>query len=604
MVDFLSADVVTEEVQGKNGQIPTASTSALAICGYSPRGPEGKAFIHSSFSEFAARFGSFSKKSLNAYAAFAYFANGGNRLMFVREMHADAVAAQGSLGVSGNYLVKASGRGVWAIGAKLVISGSKNFYNISTAQYSAFDVDVFVIDPNSGLLVLSESYEGLNLSDPTDPDYMTAVLNDASEDVIITDQLGGVPSELMPTAFSGSVLGTGDGATTSFTATIASQNLPLAAGACKILVGATVVATDDGLGNIIGVSGGPAVTGTINYTTGVVAVSITPAPAASASITMSGFKAPAASVSVTLAGGSDGSAVIASDVVAATLEPLQEGIYALDLIDEEMSICLPDYAGDPTTDLALLTYCEGRGDMVAILQPPKGSSPQSAVNYRRAQLASVSSYGAIYYPWLKMADPLNNNRPITVPPCAHVAGRYAYTDLKANVGKAPAGTDRGALQAIIGVERVLSKGDRDTVYQAQINPIRSDANVGVAIWGNKTLQIVGDFTDVNIRRLFIFLEKVQYVGLLDQVFEDVGPAEWGIIKTRLNSFLEQLFLGGVIGSGVSDKSQAFKVVVDASNNPPSVQQQKQIVIDEFIKPDLASEVIHLRLQRVFDASQV
>jgi phage tail sheath protein FI len=193
-----------------------------------------------------------------------------------------------------------------------------------------------------------------------------------------------------------------------------------------------------------------------------------------------------------------------------------------------------------------------------------------------------------------------------MPPSGHVAGRYAFNDLNANVGKAPAGVNRGQITGFFsGVERSLSdKGDRDIVYQAQINPIRSDSEVGNAIWGNKTLQIVGDFTDVNIRRLFIYLRKTQEAGLLDIVFEDVGPVTFGIIKQRLDTFLEGLFLNNVIGSGVADKSQAFKVICDLTNNPEPIQDAKMIIADEYIKPNLAAEVILLRIQRIFDASQI
>ena len=68
MAEFLSPDVFDDEVQGKNGQIAADSTSTFALAGYSPRGPEGKAFIHNSFKEFTDRFGGFSSKSLNCYA--------------------------------------------------------------------------------------------------------------------------------------------------------------------------------------------------------------------------------------------------------------------------------------------------------------------------------------------------------------------------------------------------------------------------------------------------------------------------------------------------------------------------------------------------------
>ncbi len=601
MPEFLSPDVVVEEVQGKNGQIPTPSTSTFAIVGYSPRGPEGKPFLHGSFLEFSQRFGSFSSKSMNAYAAAAFFLNGGSRLVFVREMHSDATYATGAF--PGTWDVKASGRGEWGNGAEITLSGNPNFYTRATATYSRFDVTVEVINASTGLLEVAEVHEAVELSDEEDPDYILKILEANSENVIFTAVSGGVPAELQPVPHTGLVLGTGNGSQTTFTAVYGAE-APVGEQTVKVKVNGVQVAEDDGDGNLIAVSGGPTISGTVNYETGSLSVTISPAPAAALPLTVDLITKPNASVTVTLATGTDGSAVESSDIVGAGLAANNRGIFALNLMDEQLQIAIPDFAGDQATSSSLIAYCAGRLDCLAIIEPPKGSSSAAAANYKRNVLASTSSYAAMYWPWVKIPDPLNRNRAKVIPPCGHMAGRMAYTDQAENVGKAPAGVIRGQLQWILGLERDLTKTDRDTVYQAQINPIRSDANVGTAIFGNKTLQPVGDFTDVNIRRLFIFLRRSQQAGLLDILFENIGPVTFGLIKARLDAFLETLFLGGVIGSGVPDKNQAFKVVVDESNNPPSIQQQKRIIIDEFIKPNLAAEYIHLRLQRVFDATQV
>jgi len=596
--DFLSADVISEEVQGRSSQIPNASTSAFAIAGYSPRGPEGKAYVNTSFQEFVQRFGGFSTKSKNAYAAAAYFQNGGNRLIFVRELHSDAVAAEGTLE---NHNPKASGRGKWADGAQVVISGNQNYFNAETGVYSAFDVKILVIDANSSLLAVSESYEALVLDDAEDPDYIINVLNDQSEDVVYGSVSGGVvgiPSALQPVSHAGVAIATGVSGQSAYTGSVSGAGLPVLAGSFKLKVAGVEKATDDGLGNLSGTG----VSGTVDYDSGAVAVSIAGVTGTPA-ITADYIEAPDASVTITLSGGSDGGIMIASDLVNAGLKATKRGIYALDDVTEQFTMDLPDFAGDATTAQALLSYAGGREDVFVPLCPPKGSTPQQAATFKRNTLKSVSSYGGMFYPWVKVPDPLNKNRPIVIPPSGHVAGRFAFTDLRANVGKAPAGSFRGQLQFLSGLERTLSKTERDIVYQAQINPIRSDSDVGTAIWGNKTLAINGDFTDINVRRLFIFLRKTQETGLLDIVFEDVGDTTFGLIKTRLETFLEGLWLNNVIGSGVKDKSKAFKVVCDASNNPESVQVTKRIVIDEYIKPNLAAEVIHLRLQRVFDASQ-
>lgn len=601
MAEFLSPDVYIEEVQGQSGQIPTPSTSTFAMAGYSPRGPEGKAYINGSFKEFTDRFGGFSSKSYNAYCAAAFYMNGGSRLAFVRQLHSDATYATGSF--PGTRNVRASGRGVWADNAEITISGNPSFYDQATAAYAKFDVTVELIDVNTGLLAVSEKFEAVDLEDTESYDYITKVIEANSEDVVFTDTAGGVPAELQPATFADVLIGTGTGLLTQFSATLSAQK-PLAETTIKVKVDGTLVATDDGMGNMTGVSGGPVISGTVTYDTGAIIVGIAPAPLAGLAVTVDGITKPADSVTVTLLGGTDGSSVISSDVTSLSLKPLKKGIYALDDLDEQMAIALPDYAGDSATDLALISYCESRRDAVALIQPPKGSSPQTAVNYKRNIVKSVSSYAGMYYPWVRIPDSLNKNRPKTIPPCGHAAGRFAFTDTTENVGKAPAGVIRGQLSYIIDLERSLSKTERDTVSQAQINSIRSDATVGTAIWGNKTLQVVGDFTDINVRRLFIFLEKSQYAGLLDIVFENVGPVTFGLVKSRLDAFLENLFLGGVIGSGAPDKSQAFKVLCDETNNTSATQQQKKIIVDEWVKPNIAAEFIYLRLQKTFDASQM
>lgn len=597
MPQFLSPDVVTEEVQGKSGQIPTESTSTFALVGYSPRGPEGKAYVNTSLAEFMSRFGGFTKKSYNCYAAAAFYLNGGSQLVFVRELHSDATLAQGTLG--GKWLIKASGRGSWANDAEVTISGNDNFMNPETGVYSAFDVTIELVNSDSGLLEVSETFEAVNLTDPEDPSYIIKVIEANSEDITVQAVSGGgVPTALSPVSASNVTVATAVAATATYTHGLADEILP---GSLKLSIDGVEIGADDGSGVISGAT----VSGTIDYETGDLSITFSAIPAVGKLVKAAFIKAADKQMTVVLSGGADGSAVVASDVLAASLKAQKRGIYALDDVDSQLAIALPDYAGDATSDLLLIGYCESRQDAVAIIQPPKGTSPQNAVKYRRNTLKSVSSYGAMYYPWVSVPDPLNKNRPYIIPPCGHVAGRFAYTDATENVGKAPAGNRRGQLSGFFsGLERTLSKAERDIVYQAQINPIRSDANVGTAIYGNKTLQIVGDFTEVNVRRLFIFLRNVQYVGLLDLLFEDIGPVTFSLIRTRLELFLEGLYLNNVIGSGVLDKAQAFKVICDETNNPEAIQVAKRIVVDEFIKPNLAAEFIHLRLQRVFDATQV
>jgi phage tail sheath protein FI len=599
LANFLSPDVIVQEVQGQSNTIPIPSTSTFAMSGYSPRGPEGKALTFGSLAQFFATFGGFNTLSYIPFCAAAYYQNGGNQLAFVRQLHSDATFASGSFVATWD--VQALGRGVWADGGQVTLSGNPSYYTQSTASYSAFDVSIALIDSTTGLLTTEETFKALDLVHPTSSSYIATVMKNQSETVKFTANTGGIPAALQPTSVSNIPVGTGDGHQTSFDVDLSAYT-PMGPTTVKILVDAVQVATDDGLGNITSVSG---VTGTINYTLGTLHVVFSPAPDLGDVITTNLITAPASGVTITLSGGTDGSQVTAADVVGAIAQSNETGIYAFDTLQPlQMSLALPDFVGDPGTDSTLLGYASTTKSILIILTPPQGSNAASAVNYKRNILASQSSYGAMYWPWVNVPDPLNNNYPKLIPAHGHIAGRYAYTDQTENVGKSPSGVNRGQLSFISSLERLVTQNDRDTVYPAQINPLRSDAAVGTAIWGDKTLQVVGDYTSVNVRRSFTFLELAQQAGLVDILFENIGPVTFSLIKARLDAFLENQYILGVIGSGVPKKEQAFLVVCDGTNNPQSLQEQQIIQVNEYIKPNISAQWILLLIQKTFDATQI
>jgi len=285
MSQFLSPGITVQEVQGRNGTIPAASTSAFALAGYSTRGPEGKAYTATNFLEFVRRFGSFSSKSLNTYAVAAYFLNGGNRVWFVRELHSDATVAQGVF--TGTWSVQASGRGVWANGAVVTLSGNPNFFNLTTGEYSKFNLTVEVLNPTTQLLEVTETFEAVDLVNEEDPDYILKVLEFGSEDIVMSSIGGGIPAGLNPTPFTDELLGTGDGSTLLFSSSVSGQ-APLLEGSLVFKVNGVEVGTDDGNGNIIDLSDTSSVSGTVDYLTGDISIFISP-PVVSGPITVDGM---------------------------------------------------------------------------------------------------------------------------------------------------------------------------------------------------------------------------------------------------------------------------------------------------------------------------
>jgi hypothetical protein len=112
-------------------------------------------------------------------------------------------------------------------------------------------------------------------------------------------------------------------------------------------------------------------------------------------------------------------------------------------------------------------------------------------------------------------------------------GVYMFNDNSSEVWSAPAGTNRGTMSNVIRAERYLTQGNRDTLYEANINPIATFQSTGVTVFGQKTLQKKASALDrVNVRRLLIELKN--YISQI----ADTLVFEQNTVSTR-NNFLLQ-----------------------------------------------------------------
>jgi len=229
------------------------------------------------------------------------------------------------------------------------------------------------------------------------------------------------------------------------------------------------------------------------------------------------------------------------------------------------------------------------------LAPAEGLTPQEVLNFKRATLASQSIFAALYYPWVTIADPLRDGRSLNIPPIGHVIGAYARTDRSKNIGKAPAGVVDGRLNFSIGLERILSKGEQDLIFPANINPLVSSTQTGRAIFGARTLATTGDFTQINASRLFIFLEKSVFNSTHDFVFENIGSVLFTQISGRVGGFLNTLFLENFFAGNTPE--EAFFVICDETNNPPVVQATRTVFCDVGVAPFEPNEFLVFRFQR-------
>ena len=228
--------------------------------------------------------------------------------------------------------------------------------------------------------------------------------------------------------------------------------------------------------------------------------------------------------------------------------------------------------------------CEGRGDAFVVVDTV-GYSTTALGTVTDEAKAMDSNYAATYWPWIQIPDlQLGLNR--WVPPSVAVAGVYSYNDKVGHPWFAPAGLNRGSVTTAVQAKRKLTQGNRDTLYEKNVNPIATFPGQGVTVWGQKTLQKKNSALDrVNVRRLLIKVKKFIASSSRFLVFEQNNAATRQRFLNIANPFLEQV----QSQSGLN----AFKVVMDETNNTPDVVDRNILYGQLFLQPTKTAEFIVL-----------
>lgn len=247
-----------------------------------------------------------------------------------------------------------------------------------------------------------------------------------------------------------------------------------------------------------------------------------------------------------------------------------------------------------------LAFCEGQRNIFCVCDPPFGLEPRDMLDFKSGtghgandnSTALNSSFGAIYYPWVCIFNPMAMVN-VPIPPSGPVLGRYAGTDLSVGVWKSPAGVSDGALRSVVDLATQLSNTDQDIINPAGINAIRNLSSYGNVVYGARTLALGSEWTYVAVRRLFIYVEQSLKQSLQWAVFEANGPRLWSAVSRDISDFLITLWQqGGLFGS---TPAEAFFVTCDASNNPSETRVLGQLNIDIGLAPVFPAEFVIIRI---------
>ena len=250
-------------------------------------------------------------------------------------------------------------------------------------------------------------------------------------------------------------------------------------------------------------------------------------------------------------------------------------------VDVNLLFSESDADGVNTIGNKLTTIATTRKDCVAFVGVPvedtaNATDPLNNVKDYKASLSAPDSYSVIGSGAAYVYDKYNDKF-LYIGTQGHLAGLCANTDQVAEAWFSPGGFNRGQLRGVTKLAFNPTKIQRDELYKAGINPIVSFPGQGTVLFGDKTLQAKPSaFDRINVRRLFITLEKAIATAAKFQLFELNDEFTRATFRNLVEPFLRD-----VQGRrGITD----FLVVCDETNNTGQVIDTNRFVADIFIKP--------------------
>jgi phage tail sheath protein FI len=300
-----------------------------------------------------------------------------------------------------------------------------------------------------------------------------------------------------------------------------------------------------------------------------------------------------------------GTACYVLSVAAGGMATLATLLETLEAIDEIAIVAAPGVE-DIARKGELLDHCFKMEDRVAVLDgvksPASDSTPADIFGGPMPTGGPTTpdkfSYGAVYFPWLKVNNPLFTTggaepKLVDQPPSGHVAGIWARVDATRGVHKAPA--NEGVV-GIVDLERTISRDKQKSLNPTGINVIRPFGGAPM-VYGARTIggDRNGEYRYLNVRRLMNFLKESIDEGTQFVVFEPNNPALWQRIIQSVSAFLFNQWQDGALFGETA--KQAFFVKCDAETNPASTREAGQVITEIGVAVTKPAEFVIFRIQQ-------
>jgi phage tail sheath protein FI len=518
--------VYVEEISSGVRTITGVATSITAFVGRAARGPTSQALTINSFGDFESLFGGLWTDNALGYSVRDFFQNGGSQAVVVRLYHADTnnvpdsnppapPISQQPIVVGALKFIAAS-EGKWGVALRVTVDTDNTSDDIAKSLNPALTkADLFnlsVVDSSTGR---SERY--LNLTVKESPRRVDKVLTAESALLRYNDALP-----------ANTAIAAGKDALGTLEADLAAKKKILAdkqnSGADATQAAADVVKAQNDLGTELTKEQGAI---------------------------------------------SDGLWLTVMDFLPANGETDKKGLFALEQTDLFNLLCIPPYHApldlvdvEPNLVSAATAYCEKRRAMLLLDAPkPWIDKTKARAGYSNSpdEIGTRSKNAALFFPRLKLPDPLRDNQVGVFSAIGAIAGVFARTDTNRGVWKAPAGLD-ATLNGVPQLALSLTDAENGELNPLGINCLRAFPVGGRVVWGSRTLrgadQLADDYKYIPVRRTALYMEESLYRGLQWVVFEPNDEPLWAQIRLNVGAFLHNMFRQGAF-QGTSPKDAYF-----------------------------------------------
>lgn len=647
MPAYLHPGVYLEEVAGGAKPIDAVATSVTAFIGEAARGPIAEPILVHSFDEYEAMFGSLvGEDDVMGLAAAAFYRNSGKDAYFVRVADdASASTKRASLDLEGEgaskpLTLEAVDPGAWGndLYARIVKPDA-------TAPRFTLEVGRLAKRGAIEVFVADETFGGLTMNE-RDASYAPTVVNTTSR--LVRLQLNDVSAALQPgTLTSGPIAKDNDvfskAITTDKTLTVnldglGARTIRISAAALKLKGtnnaqdGQAIAAAIQAAVRVIAPAQEPFKSFTATYTLGAETGNfvLTSPKSGSSSVDVHDIGTDPASLARLLAldpaharsssgaakivpksfptGGVEAAALGGGAAGPAGQDDYRTAFSRLKKVRDINIVVLPGQAlaADGSGNAAIaeaLAHCNELGNRMLIVDPPAGAELASAAAVDALQLPT-STYSALYYPWIKIPNPLYNpdtnataSRTLRVAPSAFAAGMWSRIDARRGIWKAPAGVE-AQLIGVAGLEFEVGDGEQDQLNPLGVNCLRKLPSFGAVIWGARTLATKADppWRYIPVRRTAIMIEQSIYNDIQWAVFEPNDHRLWSSLRVNIGAFMDSLFRAGAFQGEKASDAYFVRCGLGDTMTQGDIDRGQVIVVVGFapLKP---AEFVIVRIQQ-------